>query len=67
MESNNEIKEIDINYDTCYYFDYIFNIDDLDLDNILLGEKLFEIISIFNFTYKTPYGEKPLYILLLIK
>ena len=29
MESNNEIKGIDIKYDACYYFDYIINIDDL--------------------------------------
>ena len=48
MESNNEIKGIDIKYDACYYFDYTINIDDLDLDNILLDEKLYENFLIFN-------------------
>ena len=30
MESNNELKEIDIKNFTCYYFDDIINNNDLD-------------------------------------
>ena len=32
---NNELKGIDIKNRTCYYFDDIINIVDLDLDNIV--------------------------------
>ena len=39
MESNNLLKEIDIENRTCYYWDDVININDLDLDNILLDEK----------------------------
>ena len=35
MARNNELKEINIKNRTCYYFDNIINIDNLDLDNIL--------------------------------
>ena len=42
MESNNELNKIDIKNCTCYYFDDIININDLDLDNILLDEKSHE-------------------------
>ena len=34
MESNNELKEIDIKNCTCYYFNDIFKIEDLNFDNI---------------------------------
>ena len=30
MESNNELKEIDIKNRTCYYFDDIIKIEDFD-------------------------------------
>ena len=30
----NKLKEIDIKNRTCYYFDDIININDLDLDNV---------------------------------
>ena len=29
MEKNNELQNVDIKYHTCYYFDYIINIEDL--------------------------------------
>ena len=32
MESNDELKEINIKIRTCYYFDYIIKIEDFDLD-----------------------------------
>ena len=41
MESNDELKEIDIKNRTCYYFDHIIKIEDFDLDNILIDEKCY--------------------------
>ena len=38
MERNDELKEIVIKNCTCYYFDDIIKIEDVDIDNILLGE-----------------------------
>ena len=42
MVMNNELKGIDIKNRTCYYFDDIINIVDLDLDNIFLGGRSYE-------------------------
>ena len=42
MESNDELKEIDIINSTCYCFDDIMRVGDFDFDNILLGEKSYE-------------------------
>ena len=39
MESNNELKEIDIKNCTCYYFDEIIKIENFNLDSILISEK----------------------------
>ena len=36
MDSNGELKEIDIKIRTCYYFDGIIKIEDFNLDNILI-------------------------------
>ena len=46
MKRNNEFKETDTKYCSCYHFDDIININDVDLENNL----------IYNFAYKTPYG-----------
>ena len=45
---SNKFKEVDIKNCTCYYFDYIINSTDFDLDNILLVEKSHETMSIYN-------------------
>ena len=34
MEINDKLKEIDIKNSTCYYFDDMIKIEDLDLGNI---------------------------------
>ena len=34
MESTDELKEIDINNRTCYYFDDIMIVEDIDSSNI---------------------------------
>ena len=44
-----------------YYFDYIINGTKINFSNILLDKKLYEEnISVYNFSYKTPTGLKPL-------
>ena len=58
MESNNELKEIGVKNSTCYQFDSIININDLDLDNILLDEPSYESVLIYDVTYKTPQGDR---------
>ena len=44
MESNDELKEIDIKNRACYHFDDIIKIEDFDLDNILIGENHVKLI-----------------------
>ena len=43
MEGDDKPKEIDIKDCTCYYFGNMIKIEDFDLDNILIGEILYEI------------------------
>ena len=57
---NNEFKEVRIKNRTCYYFDDIFKLE--DLDNILIDEKSHENIFIYNISYKTLIDPKPLHI-----
>ena len=65
MESTNELKKIDINNRTCYYFDNIMEVDEyINIDRILLDEKsykkTYENILIHEISCKTFMGEKPL-------
>ena len=39
MKSKDELKEIDIKNCTCYYFDDIMRVIDIDFSDILLIEK----------------------------
>ena len=59
MESNDKLKETDIKNRTCYYFDGIVKIEDFDLDNLLIYEKSFENILVFNIFYKILIAAKP--------
>ena len=59
MDSNNELKEIDIKNRTCYYFDDIIKIENLDLDNISINKKSYEYILVYNISYKTLIYAKP--------
>ena len=43
MESNDELKEINIKNRTCYYSDDITKIEDFDLDNVLVDENHMKI------------------------
>ena len=62
MESNDELKEINIKNRTCYYFDGITKTEDFDFDNILLDEKLHQNILIYEISCKTLIDAKPLHI-----
>ena len=44
-----------------HYFDDKININNLFLDNILLDEKSYENIYMYNVAYKTLYGTVPLH------
>ena len=59
MESNEDLIQINIENRTSYYFDDIIKIKDSDLDNILIDEKSYENILIYNISYKTLIGSKP--------
>ena len=48
MDSSDELKETDIKNIKCYYFDNIIKIEDLDLDNILIDEKSYKNILVYN-------------------
>ena len=48
MESNDKLKEIIIKNRTCYYFGDIIEFEDFNLDNILINEKLYENIFLYN-------------------
>ena len=64
MESNDELKAVDIKNRTWYYFHDIMGVGDLDFDNILLDKKLYENsygnILICDISYKTFMGAKGL-------
>ena len=60
MESKDELRETDIKNRTCYYFDYIMKARDIDSRNILLDEEIYKNILIYDISYKTFMGSKPL-------
>ena len=57
---NNEIKKVCIKNCTCYYFDDTIKLEDFDPDNILIDEKSHENTLIYDISYKTLIGSKPL-------
>ena len=60
MESN-ELKEIDIENCTCYYFDDIIKTEDFDFD-VLIDEKSYINILVYDISCKTLIGAKSLHI-----
>ena len=58
MESKDEFKKIDIKNRTCYYFDDIMTVEDIDSSDILLNDKKYKNTLIFDISYKTLYGLK---------
>ena len=53
MDSNDEVKEIDIKNCTCYYFNSLIKIEDFNPNNILIDEKPYQNILVYNISYKT--------------
>ena len=61
MKSNDKLKEINIkNHTSSFHFDDIIRTEDFDLDNILIDEKPYENILVYDISYKTLIGTKPL-------
>ena len=57
---NNELKKVCIKNRTYCYFDDIIKLEDFDIDNILIDEKSQKNILIYDISYKTLIGSKPL-------
>ena len=57
---NHEFKKVRIKNRTCYYFDDIIKLEDFGLNNILIDEKSHKNILIYDISYKTLIGPKPL-------
>ena len=61
MECNDELKEINIKILTCYFFDDIIKMQDFEFGNILLDEKPYQNVLIYNTLYKTLISTKQLH------
>ena len=61
MGSNDKLKEIDIKNHTCYYFNDIIKIEHFAPDNILINEKLYKKLLVYNISYKNLIAAKPKY------
>ena len=59
MKSKNELKEHGVKNVVCYYFDGIINGSKINFSNILWSKKLYQIISVYNISYKSPAGLIP--------
>ena len=53
LESNDELKEINIKNCACYYFNDLIEIEDFDLNNILIDEISIQNVLINDIQYKT--------------
>ena len=54
------MKKVRIKNRSCYYFDDIIKFKDFDIDNILIDEKSYDKILIYDISYKNLIGPKPL-------
>ena len=48
MEINDKLKEINIKNRTCFHFGDITKFEDFDLDNILIEEKSYGNVLVYN-------------------
>ena len=62
MKSNDELKEVNIKSHTCYYFDEIIKMEDFDSDNILMDEKSYKNILVYEISKNELFGSKTLHI-----
>ena len=61
MESKDELEEPDTKNHTCYYFDDIMKVRDIDFGNILLEVKIYKNTLIYHISYKNFMGSKRLH------
>ena len=52
VKSKNEFKKVNVKNCAFYYFDDIMEIEDINVDNILLDEKSYKNILLYNTVYK---------------
>ena len=57
---NDELKKVCIENRMCYYFDDIMKLEDFDIGNILIDEKSHENNFIYDISFKSLIGSKPL-------
>ena len=62
MESNGELKEINIKNRKCYCFDDTMRVCDITFNDILLNQKSYKNTLIYDVSYKTILVEKPSHI-----
>ena len=60
MKNNDKLKEINIKNRTSYYFDDIIKFEYFDIDSILIDEKSYQNVLVYNISYKTLIGAKHL-------
>ena len=58
--SKDKLKDINIKNCTCHYCDDIMRVVDIDFSDILLNEKSYESILVYDISYKTFMDAKPL-------
>ena len=59
MQSKDELREIDIKNRVCCYFNDIINDIDIKFNDILLDEKSYKYVPVYNISYKTSAHPKP--------
>ena len=57
---NNKLKKVCIKNRTYCYFDDIIKLEDFDIDNILIDGKSHKNTLIYDISYQTLIGSKPL-------
>ena len=60
MKTKGEFKKVNIKNHMCYYFDDIINDVDIHFSDILLDQKLYQNISVYDISYKTSTCSEPL-------
>ena len=60
---HNELKKVWVKNRTCYYFDDLVKLEDVDFNNISLNKKSSENILVYDVSYKTLIGANSLRIL----
>ena len=60
IKCKDKLKEIDIKNGACYYFDDIIEDININFSDILLDEKIYENISVYEISCKTSTGPKTL-------